>query len=525
MIDWFIVSVSVFQLTKSIVTGFFLSPEIMTEKPETVLLKQLSSMIEDETAIVTYKTLSRRCDLPVNQAKQLLAHYLSTQRKKFSGTLSVLYSLIGTVTLEDGSVEDQILVIPEDAVPEWERKLRHAEKHVYSIQATPIEDSASIRMADNPVDHEGIRSILSTTAIQSPHVTWRGNQSIKRSSAAINSSAPGLSMNGLKKLETEAGKVMEKIGVSVEALRVKPTSSDAPAVKEMKEEKSKPGTWIKSGGINRRKSSPVKSLFESRQKEASKSAGGTLKTDGNDENGQSTIFCTGAMNGHWLIDFIRVPLIDWLIGWSILLGFLRLIDWLIVQWHLFIYSNCFIIFEGKEESASKKEEPTPNLVEKVGERKKSTTVSNFFAAAAKKDISKQGSASEIPQKEVKKETVPKKAEKTADLDSDDDDTFTKKKSKGSAVKKAMLDSDNEETADDDVLMEQPDDEVVGSGVDASSERHGTPSGDEEEDEAPVGIRRKSGKTVEIAVCHICTFFRRLQICLDFWRFQIKNKNF
>ncbi|OQV19256.1 hypothetical protein BV898_06679 [Hypsibius exemplaris] len=255
------------------------------------LLKQLAAMIEDENLIVTYKTLSRRMSLPVNRSKELLALYLATLRAKYPGVVTAVYTLIAPVTAIPGDPlgpEEQIILVRDVNLSEWQARLPTAVKQVYSVQAMVVEDSATLHMADNPVDQEAVRGLLSTTAIQCDYVGPRGKSVVAaKTSSSSSFTAPTISGNGLKKLEADAGHVMAKIGLSVEALQVKakPATVAPPPAAQPVKKKSAVASWVKSGpaGMDPKRSAAVKNIFSVKKKEAKTAEKPAGNEDGDDD--------------------------------------------------------------------------------------------------------------------------------------------------------------------------------------------------------------------------------------------------
>lgn len=181
----------------------------MSSGSRLVLLKRITSLIEDDNEVLTYKTVSRKLGALAVEARTLLAEYLESRRAKFVGNLHVLYCLSGDVQLQDGSSETKIVIVPEDVVDEWEEKHPGFEKHVYSVHTMEIEDMATLSSVDYPVNAEGIRSIIESNSIDSPQIHSRTPS--EKSRTVVPGNQLVMTAKTLKKVETEERKFLSGI--------------------------------------------------------------------------------------------------------------------------------------------------------------------------------------------------------------------------------------------------------------------------------------------------------------------------
>nr|XP_015197282.1 PREDICTED: DNA polymerase delta subunit 3 [Lepisosteus oculatus] len=130
-------------------------------------LDNIDEFIHDQNKIVTYKWLSLTLGVHVNQAKQMLYHYLDQKRKESSGSqLHATYLVSGKLT-ENGSTSHKVAVVREDQLEAVKSKMVViASVHVYSIQKAVLKDSGPLFNTDYDAVKENLKNCSKHSAIR-----------------------------------------------------------------------------------------------------------------------------------------------------------------------------------------------------------------------------------------------------------------------------------------------------------------------------------------------------------------------
>ncbi|XP_048839331.1 DNA polymerase delta subunit 3 [Brienomyrus brachyistius] len=130
-------------------------------------LENIDEFVNDHNKIVTYKWLSLTLGVHVNQAKQMLFHYLDQKRKESSGSqLHATYLVSGKVVTNGGS-SHKVAVVREDQLEDVKSKMDVTVSiHVYSIQKAVLKDSGPLYSTDYDAVKENLKNCCKYSAIR-----------------------------------------------------------------------------------------------------------------------------------------------------------------------------------------------------------------------------------------------------------------------------------------------------------------------------------------------------------------------
>lgn len=144
-------------------------------------LENIDEFVNDQNKIVTYKWLSLTLGVHVNQAKQMLYHYLEQKRKESSGTrLHATYLVSGKFT-QNGNTCHKVAVVREDQLEGLKSKMIvTASVHVYSIQKVVLKDSGPLFNTDYDAIKENLNICSKYSAIRCASAVPRSSAEISR---------------------------------------------------------------------------------------------------------------------------------------------------------------------------------------------------------------------------------------------------------------------------------------------------------------------------------------------------------
>ncbi|XP_061105169.1 DNA polymerase delta subunit 3 isoform X1 [Conger conger] len=130
-------------------------------------LDNIDEFVHDHNKIVTYKWLSLTLGVHVNQAKQMLFHYLDQKRKDSSGSRLHATYLVSGKCLENGIMGHKVAVVREDQLEDVKSKMEAtASVHVYSIQKAVLKDSGPLYSTDYDAVKENLKNCSKYSAIR-----------------------------------------------------------------------------------------------------------------------------------------------------------------------------------------------------------------------------------------------------------------------------------------------------------------------------------------------------------------------
>jgi len=119
----------------------------------------LNSNVYDKKNIVTYRWLSRKLNVNVNQAKEILYEFKVNENDK----IHCVYCISGQLKKDN---ELSIELIPEEKLEETKQKFQHCFIHIYSIEAQNLKELDPLisenydiinNITDNPQDYSIVR--------------------------------------------------------------------------------------------------------------------------------------------------------------------------------------------------------------------------------------------------------------------------------------------------------------------------------------------------------------------------------
>ncbi|XP_014669364.1 PREDICTED: DNA polymerase delta subunit 3-like [Priapulus caudatus] len=116
-----------------------------------IWLENLDEWVNDQHKIVTYKWLSRRLNVHVNQAKQMLYTFVQHERNtKHNDNLEVIYMVSGLAKSQTGEIRVQKVVItPEEQLDLVESSVDHVNGvHMFSVQKSKLKDLNTLYLVD-----------------------------------------------------------------------------------------------------------------------------------------------------------------------------------------------------------------------------------------------------------------------------------------------------------------------------------------------------------------------------------------
>ncbi|XP_055337954.1 nucleolar and coiled-body phosphoprotein 1-like [Paramacrobiotus metropolitanus] len=224
-------------------------------------LQEVIRLIERDNAVVTYKSLSRKLQIPIDDAKEVLAKYVQARSSKLGKEIHIIYMVTYSLELPEGNVETRMVFLQEEAASDMERKMHGCSKHVFSVHGIAVDDPVSMYTVHNSLSSMGF-------PIENPKIVDR---------TAMQSSGDGfpatftMDTKVLKKMENTEKKIFADMSKSIEALRVKSVATE-PAV-TASPPSAKPAIWVKAGGLDTRKpaSDNMKDILHVKRKDAAPS--------------------------------------------------------------------------------------------------------------------------------------------------------------------------------------------------------------------------------------------------------------
>lgn len=156
-----------------------------------LLVENVEELVEDENRIVTYKMLSHSFGIHVNQAKQLLYHYVERKRKENSGAQLHVTYLVSGKSQEDGNSCHKVAVVREDQLEAVKLKLLvTASVHVYSIQKAMLKDSSPLFNTDYEAVKENLQNSSKYSAIRCADAVPRSAEEMARAHKSVQPTPP-----------------------------------------------------------------------------------------------------------------------------------------------------------------------------------------------------------------------------------------------------------------------------------------------------------------------------------------------
>ncbi|KAJ8266577.1 hypothetical protein GJAV_G00132070 [Gymnothorax javanicus] len=155
-------------------------------------LDNIDEFVHDQNKIVTYKWLSLTLGVHVNQAKQMLFHYLDQKRKESSGSRLHATYLVSGKCLENGNMGHRVAVVREDQLEDVKSKMEvTASVHVYSIQRAVLKDSGPLYSTDYDAVKENLKNCSKYSAIRCSSAVPMSTEELQRAQEmALASPAP-----------------------------------------------------------------------------------------------------------------------------------------------------------------------------------------------------------------------------------------------------------------------------------------------------------------------------------------------
>ncbi|KAJ8402198.1 hypothetical protein AAFF_G00370630 [Aldrovandia affinis] len=130
-------------------------------------LDNIDEFVHDHNKIVTYKWLSLTLGVHVNQAKQMLYHYLDQKKRESSGSRLHATYLVSGKCVENGNISHKVAVVREDQLEDVKSKMElTASIHVYSIQKAVLKDSGPLYSTDYDAVKENLKNCSKYSAIR-----------------------------------------------------------------------------------------------------------------------------------------------------------------------------------------------------------------------------------------------------------------------------------------------------------------------------------------------------------------------
>nr|XP_045596597.1 DNA polymerase delta subunit 3-like isoform X2 [Procambarus clarkii] len=150
---------------------------------DSMYLENLDEFINDEGKIVTYKWLSLTLGVHTNVAKQMLYHFVTSQRDSDKGDdLSVTYFVSGVVAGEEDHPDvHKVILVREDNLATVKSKMKDViSVHIYSVQKTKLHDMSVLYTANYDQVKENIMSINRYSSIECPEVKVRSSADLAK---------------------------------------------------------------------------------------------------------------------------------------------------------------------------------------------------------------------------------------------------------------------------------------------------------------------------------------------------------
>ncbi|XP_042242731.1 DNA polymerase delta subunit 3-like [Homarus americanus] len=136
---------------------------------DSMYLENLDEFVNDESRIVTYKWLSLTLGVHTNVAKQMLYHFVTSQRDADKGDgLNVTYVVSGIVG-DEGDTPDvhKVVLAREENLATVKAKLKEIiSVHIYSVQKTKLNDMSVLYTANYDKVKENIMNICRYSGIE-----------------------------------------------------------------------------------------------------------------------------------------------------------------------------------------------------------------------------------------------------------------------------------------------------------------------------------------------------------------------
>ncbi|XP_039601568.1 DNA polymerase delta subunit 3 [Polypterus senegalus] len=144
-------------------------------------IENIDEFVYDQNKIVTYKWLSLTLGVHVNQAKQMLYHYLEKKRKECSASQLHATYLVSGKFQQNGNTCHKVTVVREDQLEDIKSKLIvTASIHVYSIQKAALKDSSPLFSTDYDIIKENLDNCSKYSAIRCAIAAPRTSEEISR---------------------------------------------------------------------------------------------------------------------------------------------------------------------------------------------------------------------------------------------------------------------------------------------------------------------------------------------------------
>lgn len=184
---------------------------------EKELLKKLTTFIEDEKQIITYRSVCRRFDVDSSTARNLLQKYLDLRQEKYDGELTVVYSVSGEKRVNDITRIVEAMVFKDD-FEKWTEDFRNVEKQVFSVQAMELDDPDALYTVDHPIDDD-LTSLMRSSRINCSYVHPRSRG--ERSTEECFPEPDVFTSKTIVKVEEEQKKMFINISASFPVLKQK----------------------------------------------------------------------------------------------------------------------------------------------------------------------------------------------------------------------------------------------------------------------------------------------------------------
>ncbi|KAG7483845.1 hypothetical protein MATL_G00042620 [Megalops atlanticus] len=194
-------------------------------------LENIDEFVHDHNKVVTYKWLSLTLGVHVNQAKQMLYHYLDQKRKESSGSRLHATYLVSGKCVENGNTSHKVAVVREDQLEDVKSKMELTTSvHVYSIQKAALKDSGPLYSTDYDAVKENLKNCSKYSAIRCAAAVPMSPTELQRAREMAQAPPP---------LEREASKAVVN---GHAALTSKPASKQSKGIMGMFASKSTPKT-------------------------------------------------------------------------------------------------------------------------------------------------------------------------------------------------------------------------------------------------------------------------------------------
>lgn len=170
-----------------------------------LIQENLEEYVNDENKIVTYRWLSLTLNINVNNAKQALYTFATSQRNKGGNDdINVTYFVAGLGKTKQGEPIHKCVVVPECHLDIVKSELEPVTScHVYSVQKCKLKDTTSLYQTDYDIIRENLTVSPSLSSIVCP---WAVKHDPKTSKTTI-SNKPSITTEKEVKKEVHVPKV------------------------------------------------------------------------------------------------------------------------------------------------------------------------------------------------------------------------------------------------------------------------------------------------------------------------------